>query len=106
MRLTDYGHNVGLIKEDRYKRFITKKENINELTEVLKNNKITPTKEVNATLEKYGTTPLKDGITLYDLLKRPEVNYDCIENFIELNYNPYLDDEDFYQEESEVGSLK
>ena len=45
-------------------------------------------KEVNAILEKYGTTPLKDGITLYDLLKRPEVNYDCIENFIELNYTP------------------
>ena len=86
MRLTEFGHNVGLIDEDRYNRFLNKKNNISELTNLLKKSKITPTKETNELLVKYGTTPLKDGIYLYDLLKRPEVNYDCISNFIELNY--------------------
>ena len=87
MRLTDYGYNVGLISEERYANFNKKKENINKLIKLLKNNKITPTMEINKYLEEIGTTPLKDGITLFDLLKRTEINFSNIEHFIDINFS-------------------
>ena len=87
MRLTDYGYKVGLIPEERYNRFNTKKENIIKLTNLLKENKITPTEETNKYLESIGTSILKDGITLFDLLKRPEISFEHIEHFIEINYS-------------------
>lgn len=87
MRLTDYGYQVGLISEDRYKRFKDKKEKILELEKILKDKKITPTKETNEYLNSIGTTPLKDGITLYDLLKRPEITFENIEHFIDIDYS-------------------
>lgn len=92
MRLTDYGYQVGLISEDRYKRFNNKKEMIKDLEEMLKSNKITPTKDVNKYLESINSTPLKDGISLYDLLKRPEIKFDHIKHFLDINYsNDILD---------------
>lgn len=92
MRLTDYGYQVGLISEDRYKRFNNKKEMIKDLEEILKSNKITPTKDVNKYLESINSTPLKDGISLYDLLKRPEIKFDHIKHFLDINYsNDILD---------------
>lgn len=87
MRLTDYGYQVGLISEDRYKRFKDKKKKILELEKILKDKKITPTKETNRYLNSIGTTPLKDGITLYDLLKRPEITFENIEHFIDIDYS-------------------
>lgn len=87
MRLTDYGYQVGLISEDRYKRFKDKKKKILELEKILKDKKITPTKETNGYLNSIGTTPLKDGITLYDLLKRPEITFENIEHFIDIDYS-------------------
>ena len=87
MRLTDYGYKVGLISEERYNRFNTKKENIIKLTNLLKENKITPTEDTNKYLESIGTSILKDGITLFDLLKRPEISFEHIEHFIEINYS-------------------
>lgn len=87
LRLTDYGYQVGLISKDRYDRFNHKKEQIKELTEKLKNNKITPTEKVNNYLESIGTTKIKDGITLYDLLKRTEVNMNHLKEFIDLDYS-------------------
>ena len=86
MRLTDYGYQVGLISENRYNNFNKKKENINKLVELLKNNKITPTIETNKYLEDIGTTPLKDGITLFDLLKRTEIDFSNIEHFINIDF--------------------
>ena len=87
MRLTDYGYKIGLISEDRYARFKEKMEQIKELEETLKNNKITPTEETNKYLETIPTTPLKDGITLYDFLKRPEITFEHVKHFISLNYS-------------------
>ena len=87
MRLTDYGYKVGLISEERYKNFNKKKENINKLIDLLKSNKITPTADTNKYLEEIGTTPIKDGITLFDLLKRTEINFSHIEHFIDINYS-------------------
>ena len=74
LRLTEIGYNVGTIKEERYNKFLEKKENIKKLEEYLHNTKITPTEEINKIMLSLNTTLLKDGITLYDLLKRPEIN--------------------------------
>ena len=87
MRLSDYGYDIGLISDERYARFNKKKENIYELGEKLKSNKITPTVETNEYLQSIGTTILKDGITLYDLLKRPEITFEHIEHFMSLEYS-------------------
>lgn len=87
LRLRDYGYQVGLISEEKYQNFINKKENISKLFALLKETRITPKREINDFLEKIGTTPLKDGISLYDLLKRPEVTLDSIEHFIEIPYD-------------------
>ena len=80
MRLTEYGYNVGLISNDRYNKFILKKEAINNLINELKTNKITPTELGNKFLRELNTTEIKDSITLYDLLKRPEVKIDSLKN--------------------------
>ncbi|MBP3799663.1 MAG: tRNA uridine-5-carboxymethylaminomethyl(34) synthesis enzyme MnmG [Bacilli bacterium] len=87
IRLREYGHDIGLIDEERYNTFKKKLEDINSLYELLKSNKITPKKEINEYLESINTSPLKDGITLYELLKRPEVNMNNIEHFIEIPYD-------------------
>ena len=89
IRLREYGHQVGLIDEERYKLFKTKLDNMEELTNYLKVTKIT-TKE-NDLIEKLGTSPILDGITLYELLKRPEIE---IEKLIEFGKIP-----DIYSEE-------
>ena len=78
MRLTDYGYKVGLIKEERYERFKNKKKQIEELTIYLKENKINPTKENNEILRKFNSPELKDGITIYNLLKRTEITIDIL----------------------------
>ena len=87
LRLRDYGHQVGLISEEEYSKFLQKKEDIESLKEMLRTNKITPKKEINEYLEKINSATLKDGITLYDLLKRPEITIENIENFINLPYS-------------------
>ena len=86
MRLRNYGYQVGLIKEDKYKEFKEKCENIDKVYEILKENRITPKKDVNEYLESIGSSPLKDGISLYDLLKRPEISIENIKHFIDLDY--------------------
>ena len=86
MRLRKYGYQVGLIKEEKYNEFQEKCENIDKVYEILKEKRITPKKEVNEYLESIGSSPLKDGISLYDLLKRPEISVENIKHFIELDY--------------------
>lgn len=86
LRLRDYGYQVGLISEEKYQAFKKKKENIKELTTLLQNTRITPKKETNEYIEKIPSTPLKDGISLYDFLKRPEITMENIKNFVDINY--------------------
>ena len=86
LRLRKIGYDVGLIEEERYQKLIKKEKEIEELKELLNNNKITPKEEVNNYLMKIGSTILKDGITLYDLLKRPEITMENIKKFIEIDY--------------------
>ena len=87
LRLRDYGYQVGLIDEERYNKFLNKKEEINNLINYLKSNKLTPTKTINEYLTSLNSATLKDGITLYDLLKRPEITMENIKKFYEINYN-------------------
>ena len=74
-RLTEIGHNVGLVTEERYNRFLTRKNNIDTELERLKNLQITNKKENNEILVKLGSTELKKPISFYELIKRPEVDY-------------------------------
>lgn len=87
IRLTKYGYDIGLISEERYTKFNKKINQIKKLTEELQTNKITPKIEVNQYLESIDSTPLKDGITLHDLLKRPEITFAHIKHFYPNNYS-------------------
>ena len=73
LRLTEHGYRVGLINEERYKKFLNKKEKIELLKEKLTTIKLTPKETTNKLLQKLNSTPIKDSITLYDLIKRPEI---------------------------------
>ena len=75
MRLTERGYAVGLVKKDRYERLWKKKEVVAEETDRLKK-KILQPDVVNPFLEEKGSTPVKSGISLLELLKRPEITYD------------------------------
>lgn len=85
LRLREYGYKVGLIDKEQYKKYKGKIEKIEELENLLKNTKITPTKETNEFLRSIDSAILSDGITLYNLLKRPEINMDIISKYIKLN---------------------
>ncbi len=87
MRLREYGYQVGLINCEKYMKLKEKKQNIEKLYQILKEQRITPKKEINDYLEKKGSSPLKDGISLYDLLKRPEISIYDVKDFIELDYD-------------------
>ena len=78
MRLTEIGHRVGLISEERYQKFLEKKDMIAKEKERLENTIIKPTEEVNQLMEKYGTSKLTGGVRLSELLKRTELTYDIL----------------------------
>ena len=75
LRLTQLGYDVGLVKEDRYQRFLEKKEAVEKETERLRRAVVSP-ETVNPLLESLGTAPIKTAQSLYELLRRPEVTYD------------------------------
>ena len=75
LRLTEIGYNIGLISEERYKKFLEKKEKIIKEIERIKTTVIKPTEEVNAFLEKNNTSRITNGLKLADLLKRSELTY-------------------------------
>lgn len=74
-RLTQKGFNIGLVSEERYARFIRKKNIVEQEMERLKSKRITSTQSVLQYLEKYQSAEIKGGISLYEFLKRPEVSY-------------------------------
>ncbi len=76
MRLTKIGHDVGLISEERYTRFLQKKENIQKEIERLRKTTIKPTEEVNKFLKVHNSSELSNGIKLIELLKRTEIKYE------------------------------
>ena len=76
LRLTEIGHEIGLISDKRYGKFVEKRENIHKEIERLKQTIVKPTEEVNKLLIKCGTTPLTTGTKMAELLKRTELNYE------------------------------
>ena len=76
LRLTEIGHEVGLISDERFARFETKRMNIQKEMERLKSEVVKPTDEVNQFLKNNGTTELTTGTKMSELLKRTELNYE------------------------------
>ena len=74
-RLTEIGHKVGLVTEERYQKFITRKNNVENEVNRLKELQITNKKEVNDFLISKGSVELKKPISFYELIKRPELDY-------------------------------
>ena len=75
LRLTELGYQVGLVKQDRYERFLEKKAVVEKETQRLKLKIISP-EAANSLLEELGTAPLKSAQSLHELMRRPEVTYD------------------------------
>ncbi|EAG1285245.1 tRNA uridine-5-carboxymethylaminomethyl(34) synthesis enzyme MnmG [Listeria monocytogenes] len=82
LRLTEIGHEIGLISDERYERFLAKQSAIEAEKERLEKTRIKPTAEVQAMLKEIGSGELKDGILAADLLRRPEITYDKIAQIV------------------------
>ena len=75
LRLTEIGHEIGLISDERYERFLKKKEEIEKEIERLKTTNAKPNEETNCFLRKQGTSEITAGTKLSELLKRTEITY-------------------------------
>ena len=75
LRLTAIGHEIGLISDERYQKLNDKKRQIDEEIKRLQTTTIGTTPQVQAFLEQHNSTLLKSGMTLEELLKRPEICY-------------------------------
>jgi tRNA uridine 5-carboxymethylaminomethyl modification enzyme len=88
LRLREYGHNVGLIEDERYYKFLNKLKNIKEIKDKLSNKLLYPNKETNEYLLRIGSTNLKDKTSAYILLRRPEMKMEMLNHFVNLdNYS-------------------
>ena len=83
LRLTEMGQAIGLVNEERYEEYQTKKEMIEEEMKRLEKSRLKPTKELQEFLATKNSAALKDGILAVDLLKRPELSYLDVVQFIE-----------------------
>lgn len=79
IRLSGYGYKVGLVSKERYEYVERKKEMIEEEVKRLKSVVVGGTDKVNSVIGKFGSTPLNNGISLADLIKRPELSYSAVE---------------------------
>lgn len=82
LRLTEKGHEIGLVTAERYARYLAKKAEIEAETARLQSIRVKPTAEVQAWMTAIGGSPLKDGILAWDLLRRPEIKYSDLLNVI------------------------
>lgn len=89
-RLTPLGRRVGLVKDDRWQRFTRKMAVINDTVQLLKEKKLNPNQETLNLLAKNGIEEIRNTISLYDLLKRPDIDYDKLKKIFSL---PDIDEE-------------
>lgn len=82
LRLTEKGHQLGLISEDRYQKFLVKKQAVEAETKRLTEIRIKPTPKVQGFMVAHHNAPLKDGILASDLIKRPGISYDEIAELV------------------------
>lgn len=83
LRLLEIGHEVGLISDERYEKFLNKKANIFNEIERISNKIIKPTEKVNEFLKKYNSSPITNGVREIELLKRTEIRYKSLEEIDE-----------------------
>ena len=87
IRLRKYGYEVGLLPKEKYLQFEQKLNDIASLFQLLKTTRITPKKATNDYIESISSTPLKDGMSLYEFLKRPEIKINYLEHFVEIPFS-------------------
>lgn len=78
LRLTDIGHEIGLISDERYEKFCGKRELINSEVDRLSETMVGGNKKIQEFLESKNSTPLKTAVSLADLIKRPELDYESV----------------------------
>ncbi|MDN3017834.1 tRNA uridine-5-carboxymethylaminomethyl(34) synthesis enzyme MnmG [Paenibacillus sp. BSR1-1] len=100
LRLTETGHEIGLITDERYQKFLTKKDAIETEKERLLSIILKPSAEVQELIRSIGGSELKDGIRASDLLKRPEMTYSLLETLTKSDAP--LDDETKEQVEIQI----
>ncbi|MBQ8526748.1 MAG: tRNA uridine-5-carboxymethylaminomethyl(34) synthesis enzyme MnmG [Clostridia bacterium] len=95
LRLTPHGHEIGLISDKRYEAFLDKKAKIEKEIERVEHTNIGPTKKVLSLLEQYDSTPIKSGIKLGELVRRPELSYEALAPIDELRpkLNKFIQEE-------------
>ena len=74
-RLIPVGHKFGLVSDERYLKFLDRKEMLEKETERIKKATVYPSEELNSMLESKGTSPITQGIKFIELLKRPQIDY-------------------------------
>ncbi|MDM8279409.1 tRNA uridine-5-carboxymethylaminomethyl(34) synthesis enzyme MnmG [Ligilactobacillus agilis] len=82
LRLTELGHEIGLISDERYAKFLAKKVEIAAEKERLAQIRIKPNEAIDAYIEAHGDRPLKDGVLASEFLRRPYVSYEDLLQFI------------------------
>lgn len=80
-RLTERAYNLGLVRRDRYDWWMEKKQRIEEIINFCKNTPVKP-RDINGALENLGTTPLREGCRLIDLISRPQLNMSTLAELI------------------------
>ncbi|MCI5725690.1 tRNA uridine-5-carboxymethylaminomethyl(34) synthesis enzyme MnmG [Fusobacterium sp.] len=103
LRLSKIGYELGLISEEDYKKVEQKRKDVEEIKEVLLKTSVGPSNpKVNEILLKRGETPIKDGTTLIELLRRPEVKFEDIkyisEELKDINISKYNFDTEYQVE--------
>ena len=81
-RLLKYGYELGLISEERYQKYIDKREKIARLAEELKQIKINPKQDFNSYLLESNKAVINTSVTAYDFLKRPDIDFSDVEKYI------------------------
>ena len=80
-RLTPLGHEIGLISDERYGKFLEKQAQIKDEIKRVKAKSIAPTDELNALLVEKGTAPITTGLKMNDLIRRPQISYEDLAPF-------------------------
>lgn len=83
MRLMEKGWKIGLVSEERHKKLLSKRQNIENEINRLESVIVPPSERVNSILEREGTTKIKTGARLGDLLRRPEISYKIVQELEE-----------------------
>lgn len=91
LRLTDYGYKLGLISEERYKKFVEKRENINKISQILEKQYLGETSKVNDYLVSIGYERLSSGVRAKDILKRNDVRYSELKKYLTFEEDLPLD---------------